>query len=53
MDAETTPVYWLVSLGLISFLPYTAQTHLPKDGTAHSGVGPPIAIDNEENPPMI
>jgi hypothetical protein len=27
-------------------LPYTTQTYLPRNGTAHSGLGPPALISN-------
>ena len=35
-------------LGL-SLLSYTPQGHLLRDGTAHSGLGPPTSISNQEN----
>ena len=36
--------YWLAFSGLLSYLSYTAQSHLPRDSIAHIGVGPPIAV---------
>ena len=30
---------------------YTVQDHLPRGGTPHSGMDPPISIINEENAP--
>ena len=32
-----------------SFLSYMAQAHLPKGGTAHSGLGPPPSISKQAN----
>lgn len=37
------------STGLFTLLSYTTQDHLPRDGTAHSGQGPPMSVNNEEN----
>jgi hypothetical protein len=31
--------------GMLSYIPYTAQTHLPRDGTAHSGLHAPTSIN--------
>lgn len=31
---------------------YTAQTQLPRDGNAHSGLDPPTSISNQENDPQ-
>lgn len=33
-------------------LAHTAQAHLPRDGTAHSGLGPTTSIHNQENAPI-
>jgi hypothetical protein len=33
---------------ILSLLSYTAQTHLPRDDAAHSGLGPPTSITNED-----
>ena len=41
-------VYWLVAQIISSYLP-TAQSHLPKDDTTHTGLGSPTPIANEEN----
>ena len=30
-------------------LPYTTQAHLPRNGSVHSGLGPPTSISNQEN----
>jgi hypothetical protein len=32
-------VYWLVPYGLLNLLSYIPQDHLPRGGTAHSGLG--------------
>lgn len=37
---------------MLSYLPYTAQVHLPRKGTTHSGLGPPTLISNQENIPQ-
>lgn len=34
-----------------SHVSYTAQAHLPTDGTFHSGLGPSVFIINQENAP--
>ena len=34
-----------------SYLSYISQDHLHKGGTAHSGLGPPTSIINQENAP--
>ena len=36
--------------GLLSFLSYTLQGHLPRDGTAQSGLGP-LHQSPSKNPP--
>lgn len=36
--------YWFTPSGLLGYLSYMVQAHLPKDSTAHRGVGPPISI---------
>ena len=36
-------------LCLFSYLSYAVQAHVPRGGTAHSEVGPPILINNQEN----
>ena len=33
--------YWLASSGLLSLLFYRTQVYQPRDGTTHSGLGPP------------
>jgi arginine exporter protein ArgO len=38
--------YWPSSLGLLNYRSYTAQAYLPKDNTAHSGLGSPTSISN-------
>lgn len=40
---------FLACLGLLSYLSYIAQIHLPKNGTAHSGLDLPTSISNVEN----
>jgi hypothetical protein len=32
---------------------YTTQDHLPRDGTAHSGLSPPTSIIDQENVPDL
>lgn len=39
---------WLASSGLFGYFSLTVQGHLPKDGTAHSGL---VTISNQENAP--
>jgi hypothetical protein len=34
-------VYWFAPRGLLSLLSYKTQDYLPRDGTAHNGLGPP------------
>jgi hypothetical protein len=34
------------------YLSYTAQAHMPRDGTTHSGLGPPISTSIHENSPI-
>lgn len=41
----------LASLGLLTYLPYLAQTHLSRGGTAHSRLGPPISISLQKSAP--
>jgi hypothetical protein len=36
--------YWLALHGLLSLLSYRTQDHQPRDGTTHSGLGPPPLI---------
>lgn len=38
-----------LSTGLLTFPSYVAQTYQPRDGTAHSGLDPPVSTGNEEN----
>lgn len=38
--------YWPVLSGLLNYLSYLAHTHLPRDGAAHSGLGPATAVNN-------
>ena len=40
-------------LQLLSLPSYTAQDHLPRYGTARSGLGPRASITNQENVPQI
>lgn len=35
--------------GLLSFHFYTAHTHLPRQGTSHLGLDPPLSSSNLEN----
>ena len=37
--------------GLLNLLSYTAQDHLPRGGTAYSGLRPQTTIINQENAP--
>lgn len=39
--------YWLAH-----YLYYTLQTHLPRNGTAHSGPGSLASINNQKNDPI-
>lgn len=34
---------------MVSLLPYTTQEHLPKSGSAHSGLGLHTSVINQEN----
>ena len=45
--------YWLAFTGFLSLLSYTAQTYPPRDGAAHSGLGPPTSIITQDNTPQI
>ena len=38
--------YWLASSDLISYFSSTAQAHLPRYGSTHSGLGPSISISH-------
>ena len=42
-DAEAMEgaAYWLVPCDLLSLISYSTQNNQPKDGTTHSGLGPP------------
>lgn len=39
---------WLCPHGLLSYLSYTAQASLSRDGTAYSGLVPPSSINNQK-----
>lgn len=41
--------YWIVASDLLTLHSYTAQAHLPRNGTAHSGWNPPVPISHQEN----
>lgn len=41
--------YWFDSSGLLSYLSSTAQAHLTRNGTAHSGLGLPPCTINQQN----
>jgi hypothetical protein len=41
--------YWLAHWIILSWLSYKAQAHLPKDGAAHSGLGPLSLITSQDN----
>lgn len=43
--------YLLTSRGVFSYLSYTGQTHLPRDGTTYSWLHPPTSIIIQENAP--
>lgn len=45
--------YWLIVYGLLSLLFATAQDHLPRGSTAHSGLGPATSTINEETVPTM
>jgi hypothetical protein len=49
-DAEAMEgaAIWLAPHGPLSLLSYTTQNHLRRDGTAHSGMGPPVSITNQD-----
>lgn len=49
--AETTrgTSSWLASRLTFSYLSYTAQPHLPRNGTAHSGLVPNVPVSTQEN----
>jgi hypothetical protein len=36
--------YWLAPHGLFSLYSYKTQDHVPRSGTAHSGLSPPTLI---------
>lgn len=38
--------------GLLKLHAYTTQDHIPRNGTAHSGLCPPIPIIDQENVPI-
>lgn len=40
---------WLALCVMLNLLSYTIQDHQPRDSTIHSGLGPPISINNFEN----
>lgn len=42
------PAYWLILITW-SLPSYKSQDHLPRDGTSHSELSPPILIINQEN----
>ena len=42
----------LALCGLLSLLSYSARDHQSRNGTAHSELGPPISIINQENAPQ-
>jgi hypothetical protein len=44
--------YWLILHGVPSLLSYSIQYHLPRDGSAQTGLVPPISIINQENVPQ-
>lgn len=44
-----TVLCWFAVRGLLSLLSYPSQDHLPRGGTVHSGLSPPIPIINQEN----
>lgn len=39
--------------GLFSYLSYTDQAYLPRDGTAHRGLDPPTLISSQGKAPLI
>jgi hypothetical protein len=41
-EAIEDAVYWIASHGLLRLLSYRTQDHLPRGGTTHSGLGPPL-----------
>lgn len=43
---------WLAPGFMVSYFSETDQAHLPKDGIAHSGLGPPTWITNQEKAPQ-
>lgn len=45
-------MYWFTIHGLHSFLLYTTQDHLPKESSAHSRLGLPTSIINQEKVPI-
>jgi hypothetical protein len=42
--------YWIASPSLLSYVSYTAQVHLHRDGPAHSGLDSPTSTSNQEMP---
>lgn len=51
---QKNAAYWLAPKLTFSSFFYTAQTHLPRDGAAHSERGLPQSISNQEGacPPL-
>ena len=45
-------LYWLAFHDLVSLLFDTTQDRLPRGGAAHSELGPPISIPNQEKAPQ-
>ena len=42
----------LLAHSFFNLLSYRTQDHLPRDGTAHSGLGTPTSTTNQENVPQ-
>lgn len=40
--------YWLAHWLMLTYRSHIAQTHLPRDGTAHNGRGPSTATNNQD-----
>lgn len=53
-ESETKEEHFLLACSpwLAHYVYYTVQTHLPRDGTAHSGPGSLTSINNQKNDPI-
>lgn len=52
-EAEVTECHIVFPSLLPGCHPSPTQAHLPRDGTAHSGLDPPTSISNQKNAPQV